>query len=322
MSGQRLTGATVHVGSSTRPGAAGWASSERSIRAALAVSAPDRITRERVRLFVEMLQGEVRPSSVALSIGHLLMAARAIAPDRDWKWLMALKARLDIRAKPIDRFENLVPPWFTLDHALEIMDEAALRAPDPHRRRETIYRDGLILALLSLWPIRRRSLAALTISQHLILDADRVELLLFPEDTKTKRSESWPVPDILLPYFRRYLSEMRPRIYGSSSHDGLWASSKGNQLCDSQIAYAMRRLIKTKFAKPMGLHDFRRTAGTHVALEAPEMVGITPGILQHAGPEVADQHYNLARGIQASRAYGGLIKGMRKELREVRKLRR
>ena len=68
--------------------------------------------------------------------------------------------------------------------------------------RDIQFRDGLILAILSLWPIRRRSLAALTLIRHLkrMHGDDHVELLLFPEDTKAKHMESWPVPDILLPY--------------------------------------------------------------------------------------------------------------------------
>ena len=53
----------------------------------------------------------------------------------------------------------------------------------------------------------------------------------------------------------------------------------------------------------MALHDFRRAAATFLAMDTPEKVGLTPGILQHAGPDVADRHYNLSRGMQASRRH-------------------
>ncbi len=59
----------------------------------------------------------------------------------------------------------------------------------------------------------------------------------------------------------------------------------------------------------MGLHDFRRAAATFLAMEAPEKVGLTPGILQHASPEIGDRYYNLARSIKASRRHGGTIRG-------------
>jgi integrase/recombinase XerD len=215
----------------------------------------------------------------------------------------------------VDRFERLVPPWFTLDHAFKLMDEAAQLPPDPHQRREVLYRDGLILALLSLWPIRRRSLAALTLSRHVAVTPHGIDLLLFAEDTKGKRPESYAVPEPLVSHFRRYLADMRPRIYGSNRHDGLWASSKGYPLSASQIALTIRRHVKKRFNKAMGLHDFRRAAGTSLAMEAPEKVGLTPGILQHAKPETADQHYNLSRSINASRRHGATLSDIRQRLR-------
>ena len=83
------------------------------------------------------------------------------------------------------------------------------------------------MALLSLWPIRRRSLAALTVSRHLELDDLGVNILLYPSDTKTKRPENFRVPEPILPYLRRYLKEIRPRLLGRRNHEGLWASSRG-----------------------------------------------------------------------------------------------
>ncbi len=33
---------------------------------------------------------------------------------------------------------------------------------------------------------------------------------------------------------------------------------------------------------------------------APEQIGLIPGVLQHASPEVGERHYNLANAIKAS----------------------
>ena len=107
--------------------------------------------------------------------------------------LAALKARLAARAQPEDRFDRLVPPWQTLDLGMELMDKA-LTLPSARKQRELQYRDGLLLALLSLWLIRRRSIAVLTVSRHLEFDAGGVNILLYPEDTKAKRAENFRVP--------------------------------------------------------------------------------------------------------------------------------
>jgi hypothetical protein len=73
------------------------------------------------------------------------------------------------------------------------MDEAFTLQATSHRQREIQYRDGLLLAIISLWPVRRRSLAALTVSRHVEFDAAGMNLLLYPEDTKSKQAESFRV---------------------------------------------------------------------------------------------------------------------------------
>jgi integrase/recombinase XerD len=271
----------------------------------------DRVTPARVRAFIDHLSAEIRPTSVANAVDNLGYAARLITPRRDWQWLAALKARLAARARPEDRFDRLVQPWQTLDFGIELMDEALTFPSTGHKRREIQYRDGLLLALLSLWPIRRRSIAALTVGRHLEFDAAGVNILLYPEDTKAKRAESFRVPEPLLPYLLRYLKEIRPRLLGRSEHDGLWASYGGRPLIAGRIYDILRARIADKFGKAMGLHDFRRAASTYVAMDAPDKIGLIPGVLQHASPDVSERHYNLARSVQASRRFAAYLSKIR-----------
>ncbi len=175
-------------------------------RADLSKPPATRITPERVQAFVEQLSTEVRPTTVAISVANLYAAARLIAPMTDWRWLASVKARLAAHAEPEGRFNLLVPPWHTLDFGLELMDDAFTLQATDHKRREIQYRDGLLLALISLWPVRRRGLAALTVLRHVEFDAAGVNLLLHTEDTKSKQAESFRVPDELLPYLQRYLT--------------------------------------------------------------------------------------------------------------------
>ena len=70
----------------------------------LRLPAADRVTPERLRAYVEHLDRQVEPGSVAGSVAHLYDCARIIAPDRDWLWLRALKTRLQGRGQPVDRF--------------------------------------------------------------------------------------------------------------------------------------------------------------------------------------------------------------------------
>lgn len=176
----------------------------------------ERITPERVRAFIDLLRSEVGPSSVAAACDRLYTAARLLAPTTDWDWLRSIKSRLLANARSGDRFDRLVPPVHTLNFGIELMDSALTLPSDGHKHREIQYRDGLLLALLTLWPIRRRSIAALTVTRHVEFDDSVVNILLHPADTKSQRAESFRVPEVLLPYVTRYLKEVRPALLGRS----------------------------------------------------------------------------------------------------------
>ena len=277
----------------------------------------ERITLEHVRAFVDQLSSEVRQTTVAHVIYNLCYAARLIAPKGDWGWLAAITARLTAVARPLDRFDRLVPPLYILDFGIELMDEALSLPNDHHRRKEIQYRDGLILSFLSLWQIRRRSITALTMSRHLEFDVAGINILLHPEDTKAKRVESFRVPNQLLPYLLDYLERIRPRLLGRSEHDGLWASYKGCPLSGGRIYDIARTRILAKFGKAMGLHDFRRAGPTFLATDAPDKIGLIPGMLQHASPEMGERYYNLARSMEASRRFAAHLSRMRKRLQPI-----
>lgn len=281
----------------------------------LAAPPADRITREQVRCYVEHLRAELRPASLAINLNGLLSAAHFMDPERDWSWLKSIAARLSSCPNPIDRFSVLIPGWTTLDYGIDLMD-AALVLPGSHRKRRMIqHRDGLLLAILSLWPIRRRSVAALTISRHLEFDEGGVNIRLHSQDTKSKRPECCRLHERLVPYLNRYLAEIRPQFPGSDRHDSLWASYNACPLRPGGLYDIVRKHTGRGFGKPMGLHDFRRAAATFLAIDAPELIGLIPGVLQHAKPEVSEQHYNLAKSIGASRRHVAAMQRMRDELR-------
>jgi integrase/recombinase XerD len=281
------------------------------------IAAAERITPQRVRGFIDHLNAEIGPSSVAVACDRLYAAARLIAPTTDWSWLRSIKARLAARALPQDRFDRLVPPWQTLDFGIELMDTALALPIEGLKQREIEYRDGLLVALLSLWPIRRRSLAALTVSRHLEFDDAGVNILLHPADTKSRRAESFRVPEQFLPYLTRYLKEVRPLLVGASVHDGFWASYQGGPLCGQKLYEIVRARMIAKFGKAMSIHDFRRAAATYLAMDAPEKLGLIPGVLQHASPDVSDQHYNLARSVQAGRRFAANLANAKNRLRPL-----
>lgn len=104
---------------------------------------------------------------------------------------------------------------------------------------------------------------------------------------------------------------------GSRPHDGLWASSKGCPLTAQRLYDIVRARVSARFGKAMGLHDFRRAGATFIAMDAPDKIGLIPGALQHASPDVSEQHYNLAQSVEASRRFAAYLERTRAKLRPV-----
>ena len=125
------------------------------------------------------------------------------------------------------------------------------------------------------------------------------------------------MPDQLLPYLLRYLKEIRPRLLGRSEHDGLWASYRGRPLIEGRIYDIVRARVYAKFGKAMGLHDFRRAGATFIAMDAPDQIGLIPGMLQHVSPDIGERIYNLSRSVRASQRYAAHLARIRSRLRPV-----
>lgn len=278
----------------------------------------DRVTPERVRAYIEHLSTTMSITSVAMTVTQLYYAARLIAPNGDWSWLKALKRRLHARVRPQDRFARLVPAHKTLDLGITLMKTADSLPISGRMERDIQFRDGLILAILSLWPIRRRSLTALALDRHVKrLGGDgQIELLLFPEDTKSRRMESWPVPDILLLYMTCYLDEVRPRLSRRKNHQALWVGQHGHRLSEGGLYDVVCRRTAEAYDLEMSPHDFRRAAATFLAMETPEKVGLTSGVLQHTNPKTSQRYYNLSRSTSASRRHSETLSAHKVRLRQ------
>ena len=57
----------------------------------------------------------------------------------------------------------------------------------------------------------------------------------------------------------------------------------------------------------------RDAGATTWAIAAPDQIGVARDLLGHSDLRTTTRHYNRARGIEASRAYALVIKGMRRK---------
>jgi integrase len=276
---------------------------------ALQVAPAERLTVERVRLFVAHLAETNIPRSVATQVDAFYHAARIIMPQHDWAWFKAIKARLYAAAPPQAPSRPVITSVQLLDLGQKLMEGSKPVIGTPISIHDAIrYRDGLMIALLAFIPIRRKNLAALEIGRHVVREGDRWFVIVPKEETKTGSLIEFPIPELLVSYLDIYLDIVRPGMLRRPTF-ALWVSSQGGAYSYGAIGQIFSRL-----SKRMGLHitphDVRDAAATTWAVSAPDRIGVARDLLAHADLQTTIKHYNRAKGIEASRVYSQVIAGL------------
>ena len=165
-------------------------------------SAVCHVTPANVAMFVAELRQEYATSSAATYLAFLVMALGAMAPNQDWGWLQRSVARLRRRAQPVrDKRRRLQSTDDLLSFGIELMtatDAAtSVESAEPTLRWEaaTQYRDGLMIALLALRPLRRKNFCAIEIGRHLLQRKQAYWLAFERTETKNNQPLENPFPN-------------------------------------------------------------------------------------------------------------------------------
>jgi hypothetical protein len=175
---------------------------------------------------------------------------------------------------------------------------------------QTAFRDGLIIALLALIPLRRRTLEVLRIGTQLVRSCDQLVLDIRAEDVKTKRPLDYPLSPELLRRIDIYINKIRSKTAGADTHDYLWASSRGRPLKGQVIYNAVRRRTRKAFGFAINLHRFRRAAGTFWSIHDPVNVRGVKDLLGHASFATTEKYYIMAQSRLGGAGSGASHSGL------------
>ena len=153
---------------------------------AFAVDPPARVTVPRLQAWLEDLD-HVRPMSQLCFVGDTIRVAKAASPERDWSQQDRLKAHLKRLAGRGDRGRKAgrilsSGVLFEAGHAHATSD-AALATTELQAMK--CRRNGTMVAVLALMPMRRRAFANLRLGESVHLQRDQVLMSLPGELTKT-----------------------------------------------------------------------------------------------------------------------------------------
>lgn len=271
-----------------------------------------RIDRKIIAEYVTWRRRSCGVSAIAIDLHHLRLALGLICPNSDWLWMLNITKRVAAQATRKPERYHLVTSEQLYALGIELMDRAVTSANDSANVTKVDifdYRDGLIIALLALIPLRRRTLAALRVGKHLVKSGEFWSLDISVGDTKTKRALEYPISASLSARIDVYVNQFRRRVSGAEAHDGLWASSRGRSMDHGTIYDMVRRRTREAFGFPVNLHRFRHAAATLWSTHDPVNVRGVKDLLGQASFGTTEKHYIMARSRIAGRALARAIDG-------------
>lgn len=278
--------------------------------------APERrATPETVKAFVVHLRQTCSPRTVASQVGKLHGALRYMYPDSDWQWLKHLKTRLERAAPKPGRRPIMITSQRLVDAGLERLDgvDLALANTGPNARRKCLqtlalaYRDGLLVSIAALVPMRRSNISELEIGSTICRGPEHWAIHIPGDKVKNDEPVDADLPSWLGERIDRYLEVYRPLIHHSQTHSGFWASAKGRSATGDALKNAFKRQAEIAMGLNLTLHDVRRIGVTTWVVHDPENAAGAKDLLGDRSDRVITDHYNLANGVDASRRMTGLI---------------
>lgn len=265
----------------------------------------------------EWLQGlaHTKPMSRLMFVDGVIRVLREVAPDQDWAMPLRLLAGLKRaagRGDPARKNGRVLSSTVLLKAGLSHANLAADAVPN-QLQRSLGQRDGTMIALLSVLPMRRRAFCELALGQSIHISPTEIMISLSPEMTKTGVPWEVAVPKQVEPVLRRYFDEVRPTLLarGGQNHNVLWVGKKGEIMTPNYIGSRIGTLTLQLTGKRVPPHLFRDAAATTLARMSPQSAQLIRPVLGHAGFKAAERHYIHARTIDAGRDYASLIQRLK-----------
>jgi integrase/recombinase XerD len=295
----------------------------------------NRVTRDRVENYIAELKPTRSSYTVLCRVQTLYDALRAMAPEADWAWLLEIYRTLCAAVRPVrDKRPRLRSIEEVAALGERLMETAKAAALSSAVRRAVLFRDGLMIALLSYRPMRLKNFAGMQLGRHLKKVGGNWHILLAANETKTRVPYQAIVPAALAPKLECYLSVHRPvlirgkrirdpangsifRERKTSSDpelDAVWISEVGTHLTQESLACRVVKRTEAAFGLSISPHLFRDVAATSIAVDNPKHIGDASLVLGHAGHTTTQKHYNHARSLDASRRHAAMIASLRESL--------
>jgi integrase len=298
-----------------------WDSGALNRRAA----ATTHVTPQAIEMFVARAELSRNPLSVASGIERVRAIAQFLAPEWNFGWLKNVAAQLRAKARPQPKFSRMVATEELVEAGLVVMQEARGGKPGSAKQAR-MFRNGLIIALLAVCPIRVGSFASLSLHRSFLRIGDDWWIRLAADETKSGRPDERPVPRFLTSHVDEYLHSYRLRLLSAGRVERarggdaalpeaapelvtgpLWMSLLGQAMSLEMMKRTITQTTRQTLGVLVNPHLFRACAATTATLHATAYPHLASALLQHTDPVVTETHYNRASSLQASLSYHAIL---------------
>ena len=156
-----------------------------------------------------------------------------------------------------------------------------------------------------------KNFASLELGQHLARTEHNWLIALPAVETKTKQPIAFDLPEMLLPWLERYLSEVRILFPGAAESSRLWMGKDGALTDQQSISDRITRLTRRLFGTSINPHLLRDCAASSLANDSIEVAQAAPALLGHRHRSTTEKYYIQADNLAASRTLGTLLDSIR-----------
>jgi integrase/recombinase XerD len=260
--------------------------------------------------------------TITFRVTGLQRGCEVMYPFTDWRWLREIVADL-----PDGNQESRLRRMAKVRHSRELLELGVRlitnsltdRFLRPHLRYVQA-RDGMMIAFLSLRPLRVGNLFKLQLGVHLTRQEDgRWRIHIADGETKNSETIDMILPKDIALLLERHLKVDRPallsrRPLGTDEADYLWISEDGLPLTYAGVRTRITEQTLEAFGVAISPHRFRDASASTIAMEMPAEMDMALPLLGNRDPKTIEAHYNMATTLQAAQKLSQSLTALMHEL--------
>jgi site-specific recombinase XerD len=273
------------------------------------------VTPGNVDAYLEELTARVGSVTVQGSIYKLRRACELIDSVRDLSWLAEIEKDLAMNMRPRSKTHQLVLTEVLVEAGLTLITEAENSPKMSKLAQARQVRNGLMVGVLAMHPIRLKNFAALEIGRSLVEIKGSWWIVLSASETKEDRPDERRIDDLLQPALDRYLKKYRPLLAGADQSTAvLWLSSNdGNPMSYNGVARVITETARSTIGVAVSPHLFRTAIASSAAIHGGARPHLASALLHHTDSGVTEAHYNRASSLSAAKSFREIIQGYVKD---------